>query len=397
MQLYSALGQRTIDCRVHLEKPPPEALRRQLRENQRHGNGEETESVIFDSPEIEALRQKYEGQPDFRVPRIVQLDRGARLKRERELLESLAAKATSLKQREWASRLLSEDDGEHLATWFELHLLDWLLGVGETQVEPDIGGEKPDFLVTIGDAPVVVEARAVLTTDEGRRGDRATNEVFYGIHQLDLPYLVEVHDIRMREPFPTEQFTAATRQWLTDSPEQLFVFEDGLGNRVAMSVEGHHHLTRTQAVRSGPVLNLTGDRLRSPLKKKASQHRKLRAAGQPYVIALFLEDFLLDSEEVVDAWFGKVQVQIRVRPLEVISQSFDLSGLHFFGQDIVHTTVSGTLVFKHWFNEDQGVYFLRGHYVENPYAKSPLDPALLPVARRFVIESREPLRMTWRD
>ena len=356
--------------------------------------------MIFDSPEMDRLRKKYAGRTDFRLPRILQLDLVPILQRERELLEHLVERAAPTKQREWVSRLLSEDDSEHLATWFELHLFEWLTGVGRTNAEPDIDGEKPDFIVAIGDGTgveVVIEARAVLKTDETRAEDRATNEVFYAIHQLDLPYVVEIHDFRHQERFPTETLIARMRKWLSDSPTEFFIFEDGKGNRVAMSAQPLDHLTRTQGMMSGPFLTLTGDKLKSPLSKKAGQHRQLRKAGFPYVIALYLEDFMFDSELVVEAWFGKMQVQVRAQPMEVVSQSFDLSGIHFFGPDIVHTTVSGTLVFRHEFDEVNGVYYLRAHYVENPFAVVPIDPGLFPVKRRFVVVGRSPLRMAWTD
>jgi len=82
---------------------------------------------------------------------------------------------------------------------------------------------------------------------------------------------------------------------------------------------------------------------------------------------------------------------------EVVETSSDQSGIHFAGSVIRHTTVSGTLVFKSEWIESEKCSYLQPWYVENPFAKAPLDSTLFPVKARYVVidKSDKGFRMAW--
>lgn len=101
--------------------------------------------MIFDSPSMLVLRNKYAHAPDYRVPKIVFLDRSDELAQERAYLEHIVASVRVAKQSDWIGRLLSEDHAQFMGAWFEMMLWRWLQERGDVEVEPQIDGAYPDF------------------------------------------------------------------------------------------------------------------------------------------------------------------------------------------------------------------------------------------------------------
>lgn len=139
-----------------------------------------------------------------------------------------------------------------------------------------------------------------------------------------------------------------------------------------------------------------GSGLKPPLREKAAQHQALRKAHHPYVLAIMLESTVLTAEEVVTAWFGDEVAIIVGEQVEAVTT--DRKGLHYWGSDIHHTSVSGTLVFKPSWRRDLKRRVLEAWYIENPFASVTVDPSLFPVQSRYVAVEKSPrgIHMGWR-
>lgn len=351
--------------------------------------------MVFDTARMRELRERYEGHPDVRVPRVVFLDRHEELQPERALVDRLVGSVRESKQRDWVGRFVSVDHSQHMGAWFEVMLFDWLSSVGPVEVEPDVEGDSPDFLLTTGDDRVAIEATVAFIPAERRKRERGNAEVFWTLTQLSHQYLVHVRAVTIAGRFPWRRFQREVDKWLRDGAKGFYTLEDERGNRALLSAQPFPRLKRTQAFSMGEFMTISGRALRNPLKQKAKQHPRLRAAGHPYVVALFLEDFMLDAEEVVEAWFGGIQVQVDINALRAVSQTFDLTGAHFLGREIVHRSLAGTLVFKAKDVPDEGRHRLRAWWVQNPFANVSLESGLFPVESRFVVTARDPLAMGW--
>ena len=133
--------------------------------------------------------------------------------------------------------------------------------------------------------------------------------------------------------------------------------------------------------------------IKKPIKKKTQQHKQFRNSGYPYIIALYLDPFPQSAEEVVEAWFGKEQWTVDVNKNQVIEKKSDQSGLHFYGREILHKSVSGTLVFKAKNDDNLKRRILEARYIQNPFAKIQVDPFLFPVQSSYTILQ---LAMGWR-
>ncbi|MCJ7445872.1 MAG: hypothetical protein MUO26_15355 [Methanotrichaceae archaeon] len=96
--------------------------------------------------------------------------------------------------------------------------------------------------------------------------------------------------------------------------------------------------------------------VKKALHRKAGQHKEVRNAGYPYIIALFPEDTAVSPEVVANAIFGNFRVY------KDKDNNFTLStnreGILFRGYDIEHTSLSGTLVFKKYWDVNKKASFI---------------------------------------
>jgi hypothetical protein len=148
-----------------------------------------------------------------------------------------------------------------------------------------------------------------------------------------------------------------------------------------------------------PSFKISGDNLRDPIGKKATQHKQVRNADYCFVIALFLVDSDLTAEEVQEAWFGQTEIIIDANTGEILEQRSNRAGITFHGpSEIRHKTVSGILVFKTALDYYAKRRNLQSWYIQNPYAKSPIEPSTFPAESRFLIveENQTGFKMGWR-
>jgi hypothetical protein len=302
--------------------------------------------MIFDSPEMLRLREKYRGYTDYRSPEIIILDRQAHLSGEREYLESLIESVRPQKQKEWLSRLWNDDNGQHLSAWFEMMLYGWLRKVGEVDVEPEIEGNFPDFAVHFEDKKIIIEAVSWLIPENERRLEHLKSEFVDKLNELPFPYLIEIEKLEINSSLDCSKIIDQIVGWLEHQPDRIYEYNDNYQNHVELKASLFPSLTDTATVGPTVSLLLNPDLLKSPLRKKARQHRNVRVAGYPYVIAIFIESPFFSHDEIVDAWFGQEQVVVDMQSKKIVETRLDLRGLYYWKRKIHHKTVSGTLVFK---------------------------------------------------
>ena len=87
----------------------------------------------------------------------------------------------------------------------------------------------------------------------------------------------------------------------------------------------------------------------------------------------------------MEAWLGKTVVVVDRNGGGIIETKTDESGIHFFGREIRHKSVSGTLVFTSRLSEEKKMKELTVSYIQNPYAENPLPIDLFPVDSRFIV------------
>jgi hypothetical protein len=115
--------------------------------------------MIFNSHQMEKLREKHRNMEPAILPRIVFLDRSDKLSGERQYVEDLIALVPREKQNDWLGRILKDDYVQHLGAWFEIMLFGWLRDVANVEVEPQICGKRPDFSLLIKDNKIIIEAK----------------------------------------------------------------------------------------------------------------------------------------------------------------------------------------------------------------------------------------------
>jgi len=340
--------------------------------------------MIFDSPQMVSLHEKYRNLPDYEVPDIVFLDRYDGYQGERALLEDLLKSVSTNKQRDWFGRLVNEESQQHIGTWFEIMLYGWFRESFVVHVEPEVIGNYPDFVLDIQGNQLAIEARAFLIPPEERERKQKFDRIFSSLSSIQKPFLVSLKIKQLGEKINISEFVELVNLWLDSTAEQEFNYRDNVGNILRLSATPGPTLKKVGVI-STEMLRVNPDVLKAPLHEKAKQHRALRKAGYPYVIAIFLEPSHLSAEEVSEAWLGKTIVVLDVDTNQVAEEKLDQSGIHFWGNEIRHKSVSGTLVFKTGYDEVRKSRYLQSWYVQNPYANVIIDPALFPVESRFVV------------
>jgi hypothetical protein len=354
--------------------------------------------LIFDSPEIERLRIAFENKPDYNVPSIIRLDRMERLIDEKCLLEEIFQQATVNKQKEWLGRLTARDEEQFQSAWYEMMLWKWLVPAGKVEVEPELLGNTPDFLLKTAQQEIVIEAKALLISQSEREIERWKAAFFSAIKNIKLPYAVGVSSASLKASPDIDQFIREVHYWLISEPENKYIFEDRFGNILICTSQHSSTLKNADLVWSADEAKwLNPDVIKPALQEKAKSNKAIRRANYPYIVALYLEDFLYSVEEVVNAWFGNEVVVIDIDSSRVIETKRDKRGLHLYRREVSHRSVSGTLVFKAEGDINFRGRVLRGWYIENPYANVKVDTSVFPVeASWIVIEKTEhEYRMGW--
>jgi hypothetical protein len=345
--------------------------------------------MIFDSIEMKKLIQNFEGQPDALVPNIIYLGRSENMAVERDYLENLIILATKSKQKDWIHRLLKEEADQHIGAWFEMMLYGWLSDLGHVDVEPELEGNYPDFSLVVEGQKIVVEAKACVTNNALVKRDLLNSEVLRMLTQIEKPFTIFIKESTIKTIPNFIDFKNEVADWLDRSPDKPFLFRDPKGNEIRLESNKNDSLERVHCFGPINVGWLDPEILKDPLHKKAGQHREIRKANYPYVIAIMLNSPQLFITQAVDAWFGKEQWILDPGCTKIVESRFDRSGLHFRGSEIYHRSVSGTLVFEPRWEENRQRRFLQAHYIQNPYANVRLSPDLFPAKSKFIVINQD--------
>lgn len=266
--------------------------------------------MIFDSPEVGRLLKHYAKTPDYSVPDIVFLARSNFFADERQCLETLIAEAPKPKQADWINRLTEKSHDQHTGAWFEIHLWAWPRSVGSVYVEPIIGEDKPDFVLDIAGEQIAIEGKAILIDAAERQMQQWQSQVTHALHGIKRPYVIGIDRLDLTAALPNlADFVNSVTTWLDDQSTEPLYYRPTDSVYIVLTC-----LARDQKYENIVTIGLTTTRssnpraLHRPLKKKASQHAHVRAAGIPYVIAVFIEPWYLSAEEIAEAWFGQEQI-----------------------------------------------------------------------------------------
>jgi filamentous hemagglutinin family protein len=354
--------------------------------------------MIFDSPKMHAMRTKYLDRIIFGVPPIVLLDRNEERVLEQDYLERLITEVKPEKQKEWLKkRLFSTSWEQFLAGQFEMFLYGWLQQLGSVIVEPVLGKGKPDFLLRTDQQDIIIEAKAHPISDAKRKEIHLEYELFNRIRTIQLPYVIEINALQLCDFEEINILIEKIEDWLKNNPGEKFIYNTQKTIMVA-SINTELRSTNENSVYfiynpNGIIVD--GKKLVSSILAKAKKYNYSEISDHPYIIAYFIEADYFGGEEVVEAWFGKTQYSIDFETNQINGVSSDLDGIAYKFSKI-SPKVSGLLVFKYNPARINPVP-LKGWYIQNPYAKYPIDPSLFPVDSRFIVQERNDqyLSMGW--
>ena len=354
--------------------------------------------MIFDSPEMQILREQYAGRHLYGVPPIVLVDRSATLVQERDFLEHIISEAPADKQKEWLKkRLFSTQWEQYLGGWFEMMLFGWLKQAGAVRIEPDIVGTKPDFLASIGQQELIVEAKAHPIGPEERHQNDLMTELKYQVEQIPLPYVIEIEALRLEGMEALDLVVESIRNWLNTEPDAPLILDDPHIVFKAYRPPEYDLTTfeTVQVLYSPEVLWIDPDYLRSSLLGKVRRYAPIKQSQYPLIIAYFIESAFFNVDEVVDVWFGKTTYTVDIASKNIKEAKCDQTGINYRNPNI-SKNISGLLVFKHGHCIESPIP-LQCWYVENPFAIRPVNPFIFPAYAWFIKTetNNKHYRMEW--
>lgn len=355
--------------------------------------------MIFDSPEYIAMRGKYLGFPNDEVPEIILLGRIDRYEGERDRIEKLVSEVNPIKQKDWIGRLVNTNHSKFYGAWFEIMLYGWLRDKYLVQVEPEINNCHPDFSIDFENNLVAIEATTKLYSRVELQTRLIESHIFSALESIKYPLAIKVDVKQFGTSINKQTVIDKVKGWLDTSKENPYYYQDEFGNVIKLSVQ---YQTTTSNI--GVILDtampvvIDSEKLKLTIKGKTKQHQGIRHSDYPYVISIYLENFLYSAEEVKTAWLGNPQVIFNRNTGEIIEERLDQTGLSFTNhQKIQNTSISGLLVFKSVYDSILKSRLLDGWYIENPYARNKLNSSIFLVKGRFVVIRKEDHRyqMTW--
>lgn len=361
--------------------------------------------MLFNSPRMQKFLQQFANTPDYYAPRAVYLARTPELINERAHLEDVIQLAPRSKQKSWENDLMGKDDGNFLGTWFEIELSDSLRQQGgNVTISPRTEGNDPDFAFSTSGYPqeVIIEAKARLRSPGKYKLPLAIAGIRNILEKYQLPYHIFIEDFQLGTNFNLADFDQEVSSWLSsDEPETTFTFTDQYKTKIILEIDKRDCKSKNiQVGDTGSAEWIGSSTLEEPLDVKALQHPAIYKAGHPYVIAILLDDPELSAEEVADAWFGSEAITYNPQTIQITGiLTHDKTGLHFSDEKIKHTNVSGTLVYKIYWDEASGRHYLKAWYIENPFADVPIPTNLFKVEDAYIAINRDPqnLKMQWQS
>lgn len=261
--------------------------------------------------------------------------------RVRKLMETWFASYPSASKRERESkadlreRFRSRDDRSHMGAFWELYQAEALRRSGyRITPHPAMPGstKSPDFLAEGPSGSFYIEMTIASTSDAKRAAAKRLGAIKDAINAIPSPdFFVGMEvDAYGSEAPDTKRLRRELSDWLAGlDPDQLIALgslEDVRKRHVhewrergwvarfwPMPKKAGHRRVRDHTIGIGPIstgfVDTTG-----PLREAIDQKRPTRYGplDRPYVIAVLLESPFLDKEDMLNALFGTVAVQVDV-------------------------------------------------------------------------------------
>jgi hypothetical protein len=190
--------------------------------------------MIFDSPQMIELRNKYQNLPNYEVPDVVFLERFDGYAGERLYLEKLFSEVSTSKQKDWIGRFVNIDAQQHIGVWFEIMLYGWLIKHFDVTVEPEILRNYPDFVLNVPEYNLAIEAKAFLVPPEEREKTQKFNRVFSSLGSIQKAYSVNLKIQQLGGKIAINEFVEKVSLWLDSAANQEFSYKDNLGNIIRL-------------------------------------------------------------------------------------------------------------------------------------------------------------------
>jgi len=287
--------------------------------------------MIFNSEQMEKLRNKYRNVPDKYSPIIIQIDSSNQYQVEREYLEKILKTVPVSARNQLLGRLISDDDNHHTGAWFELMINGWLRQFSCVEPEPQFLGNNPDFIITINELKIAIECKANIIKKKLREENVILDKICSEIRKITLPYILSIEAHKLYSLPKLKKLITEINNWLILNQNEKMIFEDNLGNIIVFKSYKSDLLAHVETMYSvGEIFQTIDSKsLQRSLKNKANQNKNIRKSGMPYVIAIFLEDNLLDASDIVDALFGREVVNYNSYTKDIINITVDQSGIHY--------------------------------------------------------------------
>jgi len=353
--------------------------------------------MVFDTPEMEKLRETYSNQLSFHVPEIVFFDRYEGRKQERAFIEELVQDYSPEKLKDWLGNFINTDRRQHISAWFEIMVYSWLNSHFQVQIEPEINGRRPDFLIQAGENQILIESIAYLYSPEELLERSISSEVAYWLETIERPYAVDVEHEKYGTSLNKKDLINKVTFWIDHFDNERLNYSDKFGNIIHFHIAYKTGFNKIAVRVDGNVQLINTDEVKKPLHRKIKHHQLLSDDTHPYVIAIYLESWQYSADEVIEAWFGKTVTIFDPKTGNLLGERNDQTGLAFHRKKIQNRGISGILVFKRTEYPYDGNQILNCWYVQNPYARNPIDSDVFTADGRFIVMQVEDnlYKMDW--
>lgn len=343
--------------------------------------------MLFEPSLCNKIIEKYKNTPVPHIPKIISYLTSDMNSGEMDYLEKLFKMAPENIKIKWRNELISDNNGKHIGTWFEIMLYGWLKEFSDVTIEPDINGMHPDFLINLNDEDIIIEAKAILIEEKLRQQDALFGAIFSALHKIEKSYIVRITEQVLKTLPNILEFINEVNTWLDTSPNDEFIYKDNKGNLIKLRIINQSNLKNLSVINNASVSFINPEPLKNPLMKKAKKYSALKKLNYPYIIAIYLESMMFSADDVKNALFGNEKITIDLKTKKVLNSTIDLSGIHYYKDKILHKSVNGTLVFTSSYNAKGKRRFLKAKFIQNPYCVKRIDYSNFPVGSSFIIKN----------
>jgi hypothetical protein len=250
---------------------------------------------------MKVLRDKFSGEKNYNVPKIVFIDRSPEMVDEKELLEKIVSQVNNTFPKisnRWKSRLFDLDPGNFLGVWFEIMLYDWLTKFGDVFPEPHLSGQTPDFLLRIKDQEIIIESTVARIGHEERTNLDFQNNIMNILDDLSDEIGIDIDKCDPIADFVVEDFYETVINHIKNNPSQLFSYpdrEEKIILRFRPGIKGF--------VITAKSMDLDPSVFTKKLFEKKGKYKVFNGKTYPYIIAIYSEGFQV-LEKLMEAWHG---------------------------------------------------------------------------------------------